>query len=94
MICFFKIEVTDSELLNIFQHGSTNQQDLANDIIKFNVFDEFFNTLEEIQEFNKFDIREAINGGVLKIIEYEPEDLEETAPEDINLKDNIFLHIE
>lgn len=93
MTSYFKIEVTDGELLDIFQHGSTNQQDIAKDIIKFNVFDEFFNTLEEIQEFNKFDIRGAINGGVLKIIEYEPEDLEEAAPEDINLKDNIFLHL-
>lgn len=91
-VYYFNIELSDSELLDLFENGSTNQKQLAKDIIKYNVYDEFFSILEEIQEFNKFDIRGAINGGVLKIVEVDNE--EENQPENLHLKDNIYLYLE
>ena len=94
MICYLNIELSDSEVLDLLKNGSTNQKQIANDIIKYDVYDEFFNILEEIQEFNKFDIRSAINGGVLKIIKYEPEEIEFIELENIHLKDNVYLYLE
>lgn len=94
MICYIKIELSDSEIFDLLRNGSTNQKQIANDIIKYDVYDEFFNIIEEIAINNSFELRSAINGGVLKIIEYEPEEIEFIEPENIHLKNNVYLYLE
>lgn len=94
MTCFIKIELNDSEIFDLLKNGSTNQKQIVKDIIKYDVYDEFFDIIEEIAINDSFDLRGAINGGVLQVNKYEDEELEYLAPEDIHLKDNVFLHLE
>ena len=64
-----KIEMSVSEIWNLLNEGSTNQRDFISSLT-YNEFKEF---IELIEDYEEFDLRGYINGGVLKV-EDDPED--------------------
>lgn len=64
-----KIEMSVSEIWNLLKQGSTNQRDFISSLT-YNEFKEF---IELIEDYEEFDLRGYINGGVLKV-EDDPED--------------------
>ena len=64
-----KIELSTSEVWDLLNQGSTNQRDFISSLT-YNEFKEFIELLEDYEEF---DLRGYINGGVLKV-EDDPED--------------------
>lgn len=63
------IEMTTSEIWDLLKEGSTNQKDFISSLT-YNEFKEF---IELIEDYEEFDLRGYINGGVLKV-EDDPED--------------------
>ena len=64
-----KIEMTTGEIWDLLKEGSTNQRDFISSLT-YNEFKEF---IELIEDYEEFDLRGYINGGVLKV-EDDPED--------------------
>ena len=64
-----KIDLNTSELWDLLKEGSTNQRDFISSLT-YNEFEEF---IELIEDYEEFDLRGYINGGVLKV-EDDPED--------------------
>lgn len=64
-----KIEMSISEIWDLLKEGSTNQRDFISSLT-YNEFKEF---IELIEDYEEFDLRGYINGGVLKV-EDDPED--------------------
>lgn len=64
-----KIELSTSEIWNLLKQGSINQRDFISSLT-YNEFKEF---IELIEDYEEFDLRGYINGGVLKV-EDDPED--------------------
>lgn len=64
-----KIEMSVSEIWDLLKEGSTNQRDFISSLT-YNEFKEF---IELIEDYEEFDLRGYINGGVLKV-EDDPED--------------------
>lgn len=64
-----KIDLNTGELWDLLKEGSTNQRDFISSLT-YNEFEEF---IELIEDYEEFDIRGYINGGVLKV-EDDPED--------------------
>ena len=63
------IEMTTSEIWDLLKEGSSNQRDFISSLT-YNEFKEF---IELIEDYEEFDLRGYINGGVLKV-EDDPED--------------------
>ena len=63
------IELTTSEIWDLLKQGSRNQREFINSF-RFSEFKEF---IEIIEDYEEFDLRGYINGGVLKV-EDDPED--------------------
>lgn len=64
-----KIEMSISEIWDLLKEGNTNQRDFISSLT-YNEFKEF---IELIEDYEEFDLRGYINGGVLKV-EDDPED--------------------
>lgn len=64
-----KIDLSISEIWDLLKEGSTNQRDFISSLT-YNEFKEF---IELIEDYEEFDLRGYINGGVLKV-EDDPED--------------------
>ena len=64
-----KIDLSVSEIWDLLKEGSTNQRDFI-DSLNYSEFEEFITWLEDYEEF---DLRGLLNGGVLKV-EDDPED--------------------
>ena len=64
-----KIDLSTSEIYDLLKEGSTNQRDFISSLT-YNEFKEF---IELIEDYEEFDLRGYINGGVLKV-EDDPED--------------------
>ena len=67
-----KIELSTSEIWDLLKQGSTNQREFISSLT-YNEFKEF---IELIEDYEEFDLRGYINGGVL-IVEDSNEDVEE-----------------
>lgn len=63
------IEMTTSEIWDLLKEGSTNQKDFISSL----TYSEFKEFIELIEDYEEFDLRGYINGGVLKV-EDDPED--------------------
>ena len=63
------IEMTTSEIWDLLKEGSTNQRDFISSLT-YSEFEEF---IEIIEDYDEFDLRGYLNGGVLKV-EDDPED--------------------
>lgn len=99
MTSYFLLEVTDSELTDILKTGSTNQKNFINKAINNHAVTEVFDLLESLitgwsgQE--PFDIRGAINGGMLFLTN--AVGVKELSDNDFikyEIKDDLFLVIE
>ena len=64
-----KLDLSVSEIWDLLKEGSTNQKDFISSLT-YNEFKEF---IELIEDYEEFDLRGYINGGVLKV-EDDPED--------------------
>lgn len=64
-----KIDLSISEIWDLLKNGSINQRDFISSLT-YNEFKEF---IELIEDYEEFDLRGYINGGVLKV-EDDPED--------------------
>ena len=64
-----KIDLSTSEVWDLLKEGSTNQKDFISSLT-YNEFEEF---IELIGDYEEFDLRGYINGGVLKVVD-DPED--------------------
>ena len=58
-----KIDLSTSEIYDLLKEGSTNQRNFI-DSLYYNEFEEF---IELIEEYDEFDLRGYINGGVLSV---------------------------
>ena len=91
------IEVGTMELLDILDHGTTNQKSFSKQLTikEFEIFMDYMEDLisvylqcrpEDYEDIlSNFDIRSLLNGGVLEILKLEEikEELEEEEPEDL-----------
>lgn len=64
-----KIDLSTGEIWDLLKEGSTNQRDFISSLT-YNEFEEF---IELIEDYEEFDLRGLLNGGVLKV-EDDPED--------------------
>ena len=64
-----KLDLSVSEIWDLLKEGSTNQKDFISSLT-YNEFKEF---IELIEDYEEFDLRGYINGGVLKV-EDDPEE--------------------
>lgn len=64
-----KIEMNAGEIWDLLKNGSINQRDFISSLT-YNEFKEF---IELIEDYEEFDLRGYLNGGVLKV-EDDPED--------------------
>lgn len=67
-----KIEMSISEIWDLLKEGSTNQRDFISSLT-YNEFKEF---IELIEDYEEFDLRGYLNGGVLSV-EETSEDVED-----------------
>lgn len=67
-----KIDMSAGEIWDLLKQGSTNQRNFIG-CLRYSEFNEF---IEIIGDYPDFDLRDLINGGVLKVVET-PEDAEE-----------------
>lgn len=58
-----KIEMSISEIWDLLKEGSTNQRDFISSLT-YNEFKEF---IELIEDYEEFDLRGYLNGGVLSV---------------------------
>ena len=58
-----KIDLSTSEIWDLLKEGSTNQRDFISSLT-YNEFKEF---IELIEDYEEFDLRGYINGGVLSV---------------------------
>lgn len=56
-----KIEMTTGEIWDLLKQGSSNQRNFINSL-RFSEFEEFIKIIEDYEDF---DLRSLINGGVL-----------------------------
>ena len=64
-----KIDLSTGEIWDLLKQGSTNQRNFI-DSLYYNEFEEF---IELIEDYDEFDLRSLLNGGVLNV-EDDPED--------------------
>ena len=68
-----KLDLSTSEIWDLLKEGSSNQRDFINSLY-YSEFEEFIEFIDEIcDEFYGFDLREFLNGGVLRV-EDDPEE--------------------
>lgn len=68
-----KLDLSTSEIWDLLKEGSSNQRDFINSLY-YSEFEEFIEFIDEIcDEFYEFDLRECLNGGVLRV-EDDPEE--------------------
>lgn len=65
-----KIELSTSEIWDLLKEGSTNQRNFI-DSLYYNEFEEF---IESIEDYDEFDLRGYLNGGVLSVEDDPSED--------------------
>ena len=58
-----KIDLSTSEIYDLLKEGSTNQRNFI-DSLYYNEFEEF---MELIEDYDEFDLRGYLNGGVLSV---------------------------
>ena len=58
-----KIDLSTGEIWDLLKEGSTNQRNFINSL-RYNEFKEF---IELIEDYEEFDLRGYINGGVLSV---------------------------
>ena len=57
------IEMTTGEIWDLLKEGSTNQRNFI-DSLRYSEFEEF---IEIIEDYDEFDLRGYLNGGVLSV---------------------------
>lgn len=65
-----KIDLSTSELWDLLKEGSTNQRNFI-ESLNYGEFEKF---IESIEEYDEFDLRDWLNGGVLSVEEDPVED--------------------
>lgn len=87
-----KVDLSNYELYDLLENGSTNQRNFINQINRFNInVDDLFDEIENIfiECEIKDDIRSLLNGGVLHLSDIPSKDFFSH-----EIKNNVYLIIE